>query len=377
VDLCKSRDNNFNLIRMVAALMVMASHCAPLSLGVGAVEPLQSELGMTLGSVAVDIFFVTSGFLVTASLLHNKDALQFVWNRVLRIYPALWIMVAITVFGMGLSVTTLDGAAYLSSPQVSRYLWMCATMFDEGAYFLPGVFMQNPYSGAINGSLWSVAYELKMYAILVVAWLLLRWAWPRQDRVIDAAIVLAVVASGFVVWQGLGRPEQRIFAHLFFMFFSGAACYVLRRRISLTTKEFLLWCLAIAAAGVVGSGVFRLVYTLTLAYGVLYLAYVPAGWIRNYNLLGDYSYGVYIYAFPVQQIVASVVHGVSASTMFFASLPFVLVLAVASWHGVEKRALALKSWIRPCADRLRPCVGWRFGAGRTASPDASAAERLR
>ena len=94
-DFTSGRDNNFNLIRIIAALAVLVTHSFALATGTSAAEPFQKTLGMTIGSIAVDIFFITSGFLVTGSLLTRKsfiDFIEFVWARVLRIFPALLVM---------------------------------------------------------------------------------------------------------------------------------------------------------------------------------------------------------------------------------------------------------------------------------------------
>lgn len=88
--------------------------------------------------------------------------------------------------------------------------------------------------------------------------------------------------------------------------------------------------------------VFFVVYTLFIAYLLFFLAYVPAGHIRKYNLLGDYSYGIYIYAFPVQQSVAALVPGVSVLNMILISFPVTVFLSALSWHLLERRALSLK-----------------------------------
>ena len=86
-DVADSRENNFNLLRIVAASAVLVSHSYPLSLGPKAAEPLSQSLGVTLGSVAVDVFFVVSGFLVTASLVRRQSSLDFIVGRFLRIFP--------------------------------------------------------------------------------------------------------------------------------------------------------------------------------------------------------------------------------------------------------------------------------------------------
>jgi len=126
------------------------------------------------------------------------------------------------------------------------------------------------------------------------------------------------------------------------MFFTGAAFYVLRDFVVLSRTLFIVMIAATLLASV-DSRAFHVVYSLSIAYLVLFLAYVPEGLIRKYNRLGDYSYGIYIYAFPVQQSVALFIPNVSAAEMIAVSSVITWVLAALSWHMLEEKALKLKS----------------------------------
>jgi peptidoglycan/LPS O-acetylase OafA/YrhL len=97
------------------------------------------------------------------------------------------------------------------------------------------------------------------------------------------------------------------------------------------------------AVSIVNQNLFFVVYNLVLAYMLLFLAYVPSGFVRAYNRLGDYSYGLYIYAFPVQQTAVALFPGISPLRLILISAPITVALAALSWHLVEKRALRLKS----------------------------------
>ena len=114
-DLSSSRANNFNLIRFIAASMVIIYHSYPLT---GTIGGLLHEQGISLGHVAVDIFFVTSGFLITGSLVARKNLLAFVVARILRIYPALIVAVCFCVFIIGVYFTTQPIESYLSNPVI-------------------------------------------------------------------------------------------------------------------------------------------------------------------------------------------------------------------------------------------------------------------
>lgn len=129
---------------------------------------------MTMGSIAVDVFFVTNGLFVTGSLLTRRSAREFLWARVLRVFPALLIMLLVTVFGLGPFLTSRCLPAYLADSQPYGYLLKCATLVSGVQYTLPGVFADHPFKSAVNGSLWSLPYEIRMYAIVVAVWAIVR-----------------------------------------------------------------------------------------------------------------------------------------------------------------------------------------------------------
>ncbi len=298
---------------------------------------------MTMGSIAVDVFFIISGFLVTASIFSSKSAIEFIWARFLRIYPALLVMVLLTVFGLGLFFTSMPLASYLVDSKTYIYLLKCSTLITGVAFNLPAVFDGNPYKNAVNGSLWTMPSELRMYAILIFVWIVLRITKSKRLRSFELAIVIAACIAGAAVMaiHFFLRTEWQ-FIRLFFMFFSGAAFYVLKERITLSHLYFWLFIIALCISATVNKHLFFVVYTLTVAYVLFYLVYIPSGYVRNYNQVGDYSYGVYIYAFPVQQSVAALIHGVSVLSMVLISGTVTLLLAVLSWHFLERRALGLK-----------------------------------
>jgi len=164
-DCTHSRDNNFNLMRFIAASMVLFGHCYPLS-GSPHQEPL-SQYGITFGYLAVDIFFITSGFLVARSLMIRQDIISFATARALRIFPALIVAVLFSVFVVGLAFTTLPADAFLKHPAVSTYLFNNITLvLQPTAFVLPNVFESNPYKQSVNGSLWTLPWEMNMYILL-------------------------------------------------------------------------------------------------------------------------------------------------------------------------------------------------------------------
>lgn len=342
-DFSQGRDNNFNLVRIVAAYAVLFTHSFALTAGSSDAEPFLKTLGMTTGTVSVDVFFATSGFLVTASLLTRNSAVEFVWARVLRIFPALLAMLVVTVFGLGLYFTRLSWSAYLTDPVTYRYFFRCLSLLGGVDYELPGVFEDNPFQRVVNGSLWTMPFELRMYVTLAVLWLVFGLVPQARLKLLKMSVVLiAILAGVFFVGHRFRVISFEVqSARFFFMFFSGAALYFYREKAVLSRPVFYA-ALAAFCLSTFNSWAFFLAYTATILYLLFYVAYVPAGFVRNYNRLGDYSYGVYIYAFPVQQSVAALAPGIGALSMIAASSLITLLLSVVSWHCLEKKALRLK-----------------------------------
>ena len=339
----ESKDNNFNLIRVIAALAVLVDHSFALAIGSVNAQLFRISPNINLSSFAVDVFFVTSGFLVTASLLRRQNTIEFLWARALRIYPALLVMQFLTVFGLGLLLTTIPWTSYLVSDGTLKYLVKNAILVADLVPGLPGVFQSNPFSYGVNGSLWTLPYEIGMYAILASLWAVLCLVLGVGSRVVKitivgcaSAAVLLLVLCPVCTAHGVNLPR------LFGMFFSGAAAYVLKDRIVLSGPVFWSMMVIVPSATFLGEPVLFAAYVLALPYILLYLAYIPSGFVRKYNQLGDYSYGIYIYAWPVQQSIVSLVPDVSVPAMILGSAGIAIVLAALSWHLIEQRALRLK-----------------------------------
>ena len=336
------RDNNFNLIRALAALAVLVTHCFVLATGSTDREPLWKALGVTWGVIAVDVFFLTSGFLITGSLSAKKDLWSFFTARLLRIYPALAVAMLLSVAFLGAFISTVSPSSFFFHPKTVLFLFKNMTLFSGVSFQLPGVFSSNPYPLVVNGSLWTLPAEVRLYVILGGIWALSLWVGGRK-RNFFSSLVLLTAGLSFSVHMGshFFFPMKTLFFRLSSMFFIGASFYILRERIPLSWRLFLSFAALIFVSSF-RPAYFFISYYLFIPYVVFFLAYVPSGGIRAFNRLGDYSYGIYIYAFPVQQSLAFLFPGISIGAMFLSSFLATVGLAVASWHGVEKRALRFK-----------------------------------
>jgi peptidoglycan/LPS O-acetylase OafA/YrhL len=336
------RDNNFTLLRFSAAMTVLFAH------SIGALglppdtEPVFRRVGFSLGEMGLDALFVTSGFLVTASLVGRQDLIAYLWARILRVYPGMWVMLVLTVFVLAPALTTLPRGEYYASPLTWEYFRKCATLIGGVRYSLPGVFETVPLKNEFNGSLWTMPVEVRMYLYLAAIWVALavmpalRIKTMRFVLPISAAALLAIVLSARLTGGALNGANIRVF-----MFLYGSSLYLWRDRVPLGP-----WLLAgILAALVLASfdkTVFFVVYVACLAPLVLHLVYVPGGRIRAFNDWGDYSYGVYIYAFPVQQTLAFLFPAMSLAAMMASSAFVSVAIAIVSWKLIEERALGMK-----------------------------------
>ena len=335
-------DNNFNLIRVAAALAVLVCHSFFIGTGNLNKMPLRLTHGLTLGSSSVDVFFVVSGLLVTRSIVNRDSAFEYVKARLLRIWPGLIVCVLLVAYTLGGAVTNDPLRDYLLSARTLDYVINSAATRYADSYVLPGVFTDNPAGASVNAPLWTLAVEVRMYAYLLAAWLVTRLALRWRRRALTAVIGLALAyyaARHFAAYQG--GIEASTF-RMPFMFFSGATAFLFASRVTLS------WRVAAAALSLLlfsaffPGPLFFVVYSVTLWYLVLWLAFTQLGPIGLYNKVGDYSYGLYIYAWPVQQAIIFAMPGLSVFGHSVLSICATLALAFASWHLVEKPAMRLK-----------------------------------
>ncbi|WP_115572446.1 acyltransferase family protein [Xanthomonas campestris] len=336
-----TRKNNFDAMRIIAALVVIFGHAHPLS-----AQPDPTLLGNAVQSVAVKIFFVVSGFLVAKSWWSDPHIGRFLLRRGLRLFPALFVLLALTVLVLGPLFTTLPIREYVVSEGVIRYFVYNIVLYP--VYALPGIFAGNPYPGAVNGSLWSLPVEVSMYLLLPA---LATLAAIAKSRIVFVAIsligialslyyLMVVPAENQVVWWGTG---SRSVADVGPYFFLGAIIAVtpIERMLNPGAALFLV---AIAALFQLPHyWMQQLVLMAVLPYVVLSFSTIATPMISQAGRFGDPSYGIYLYGFPVQQALFAVggsSMGPLENTAF--AVPIVVALAYLSWHAIEKRALSFK-----------------------------------
>jgi len=341
-DFAGSRDNNFNLIRLVAASLVIVTHSFTLVLGKGHGDPISGfSGGLELATIAVDIFFLISGFLVTGSLFARKSFIAFCWARVLRIYPALIVVVLFCISVVGVLFTTESVQNYCSDPHLLLFFAKSGSLLWNPEYYLPGVFMNNPYPGVVNGSLWTLPWELRMYGLLVLLWLAFKMNFSRAITVlVPLALGLTLTLRIFNVGGPKYLHDGVRFISFFFM---GAFFFIHKNKVALNKSVAVLLTVILLSSMFINKSTFYFLYIFILPYLVFAAAYLPGGIIRKFNILGDYSYGVYIFAFPIQQAIIVMNPEVEVWQLIISSWLITLCFAICSWHLIEHPCLKQKN----------------------------------
>ncbi|MCX7888536.1 MAG: acyltransferase [Rhodobacteraceae bacterium] len=329
----RTRDNNLNLIRFLAATAVLVSHAWPMTRGRGTAEPLQGLTGLSLGEMAVCVFFAASGFLIAASLDRRPAPVDFLRARAARLVPGLAVSLLLVTFALGPAVSTRPAETYLASPDTWEFLIRNLTLVRP-AYELETVFETNPLP-IVEGSIWTLRFEVACYALLAAA----GFSGLMASRPLATAVLLGWLAVTLARQAGALAAPYEIDRLLMLSqpFALGALAFLWRDRLPLS---FALLALLAMAAAFAPAAVQPAALVLALSYGTLVLAVRPAGRIRAFNRAGDYSYGIYIYAVPVQALVVWALGPMTPAWHIVVALPATLALAVLSWHLVEAPALA-------------------------------------
>ena len=358
----KPRSNNFDLIRLLCALIVVINHS--FSLCGHRVTDFLFELTGTVatGTLALNVFLVISGYLISSSLLERNRLVRqqypdlrgralwlkilkpYLAARILRIFPAYWVATFVALLVLGPLTTTLSLGDYFSNPLTWRFL------VNLGLYklqfVLPGVF-EAPYfhSHTINGSIWSLSYEFTLYIVLFVLGTFgLLWSTRRNFYF---SIVLVLLLLALDQWKALNTIivaglELGKLVNMAGFFFIGIQFKVYEKYIPLNwiglSALLLLFYFALR------SPLQLYVYYFTVPYLTLFLARLPIGPFTKITAFGDCSYGIYVYGFMVQQFLVYAFKGqINTWQMVAYTIPITLIIAIASWYLIEKRALALKS----------------------------------
>lgn len=307
----------------------------------------------------VPSFFALSGFLVAGSLMRSKTVLEFIMLRGLRIVPALCVETILAAFILGPLVTEFPLRAYFTNSEFFSYP---LNIIGDIHYYLPGVFLNNPWPATVNAQLWTIPAELLCYLTFLLAGIFGLASNKRAMLVLTAVAVFGLLLLMLLRvhmptnWSdGSGNVSKET---LVLAFLAGVTIYSYRDYIPL---NFPLFCIsAIAGYAFLWNGNLQYLATIPIAYLTVYLG------LTNFpktviNATGDYSYGVYLYGFPVQQTISyAFPHYRIAWLNFSVSLAISLLFAAASWHFIDSRVLAHRkeiiAYVQGRFDRITTAV---------------------
>ena len=367
---------NFMALRLLAAASVIFSHAFLIAEGTEKNEPFVRLLGEhnILGIYGVFVFFFISGFLVTQSATYSKSVGKFLWKRMLRVYPALFVCALVTASTIGSAFTRLPLAEFWGRLLPVRYAVKTTINPDHWGWRVDSVSFEHvaaDLSRGMNGSLWTINQELNCYLVIAIllALGLLRW-WT--------VLLLALVSLPFMMADtGINWPKWfENLPYLLPCFAFGSAVYFIRHRWGLNGKVAAVSGGLLIVAALLG----RLMelFPLLGAYPLLWLATTNRVRLPAFHRMGDISYGLYLYGWPVEMTVRSTL-GTHATWWNVAAISLLVagLLGYASWHLVEKHALKLKGGGIPFLQRkgkarMLPAPGIRIEAtdlaGTTSDP---------
>jgi peptidoglycan/LPS O-acetylase OafA/YrhL len=332
-----NRPSGFDYLRIILAIAVVCQHSLNTTFGLPRTMELLETTPLRIPfALILPMFFALSGFLVTGSLLRSKSLVSFIGLRCFRIIPALAVEVVISALVIGPILTTFSLHDYFSDRKFASYF---LNVVGDIHYFLPGIFLTNPWPAVVNAQLWTIPFELQCYlAISLLA--IVGFAFSPRAMM----IFLALGQVALFAYVLIRNPQATAVVRgplLVVSFLFGCGFFLCRDKIPYNGMLALLSCALCLPA-------------LYFRYGDFFVS-APATYLTCYIGLsnpkkstflqsGDYSYGVYLYGFPIQQVFASI--GDAAHYWWLniiVCVPASLLVAVGSWHLVEKHALKART----------------------------------
>lgn len=331
----ESRNNNFDVLRLVAATAVVFSHSFPVTQGDASREPLTllSHNQATIGHVSVLIFFVVSGYLITQSWDRTPNIWRFLRSRLLRIFPALLAIALLCAFILGPLVTVFPIGKYFTSSMPYMYVVNTLALYPFLSK-LPGVFSTTPYGAEVNAPLWTLRFEFTFYLMVMIL---------GVARLLNVWVIACLMVLSIFLLAGAQNADPRLAAglDLFKHFGAGMILYLLRDRLPM--RVWLAGLSGVILIATLFIGTFNTAFSVFGAYLIFWFAFarnvrhVPAA------RFGDLSYGIYIFAWPIQQVLILLFPRMIWWENTALALFFTIPIAYMSWHMIEKRALRWKS----------------------------------
>jgi peptidoglycan/LPS O-acetylase OafA/YrhL len=281
-------------------------------------------------------FFAMSGYLVTQSWMRDPCASRFMMRRGLRILPGLAFAIVTSVAIIGPLTTILPETEYFSGRAAWTYL--AKVLVYPTQYGLPGVFEHNTFPLVVNGSLWSIRLECGLYLMVAAVGY---WGLLRRRSTMMAIAALCVISVAMLMDPFLSRIP---FHHQEMILFLNATPFLIGASLAQSNLDARAMVLAtsiltLATVLLIETPAFKIMLLLTLPFAIVLIGRYGKCDLRRF---GDYSYGIYLFAFPIQQSVIHFLPHVQPIDVTLIASPITFCCAAVSWHLIEKHALTLK-----------------------------------
>ncbi|HEJ8089440.1 TPA: acyltransferase [Serratia liquefaciens] len=341
-DLLMRENNNLDLIRLLCAYFVIYSHSFALSPSPGDVDLLLKLTGIeyiAFSGVAVKTFFLISGILVTNSLLTTKNITKFVISRFLRVFPAFFTVVVLSALVIGPILTTWPPSAYLS--KFTTWHYISKTLSLDIQYTLPGVFDKNT-TQAVNGSLWTIPFEVKAYFYLLVIYIL---SIPLgiYKKYFIGIVSIAIFLEPLTPFKGMliAKSDDPSIYELYPFFAFGCLLALAKDKIKIGVYLPIIF----GAIYILHSSETYKIMFFYLSASTLLLYASSLKIIKKIKFKHDISYGVYLWAFPTQQVISSIYPGQPYLNMSLAIM-ITTIIAYVSSIFIESPAMNLRHKIK-------------------------------
>lgn len=356
-DKYKINNNSMDIIRLFLSILVIYGHTFPILYGPSLVSPSgkmdflatfsNNQIGS--GTVAVYIFFILSGFLISQSMLNSNSCSEYLIKRGLRLLPAYFCSLIMSTLILGPIVSNYKYIDYIKTGDPFKYIIHNITFGIFGFHYsLVDVYSNNPFPSSINASMWTLPYEVACYLMILL--FAVFGILSKKERFLAIFIISLLFAyysfkSGNIpivvddTYWLLGANHIKPLIELGGFFMSGTCIYIFRDKIPFSKWIFISLMLLLLFFMKIGYFKYGLLFFLP--YITMYLSILPSK--IDLRKFGDFSYGSYIYAFPIQQFLINILPIKLSFIWFFViSTIAILIVAIISWYLIEKPFLHLK-----------------------------------
>ena len=330
--------NNYDFLRFFAAMYVIFKHSYNL---LGLKFPVNEIIN---GSIAMPVFFLISGQLITASAIYSPNIFTYFKKRFLRIFPGIIVMTFFVAFLIGPLFTNLSLSEYLKN--IETYKYLISSSIYKIYYNLPGVFDDNLHTNCVNGSIWTLVYELFLYIVtgLIIS---ITFFKDKKKWLLIALVIMFLIRALLAhryYWYSYSHPLvlNLNIMYLFewsFYFLIGANFHHFKNKIKLNWQTLsLLILIYILTLYFNLNNISSILHYIVVSYAVFFLGNLK-GVFNKFGKYGDFSYGIYIYAYPIQQAIISSYPNINVGSLIVFSSLITFGLAVLSWYLVESPML--------------------------------------